>query len=103
MSKTFEDNALKAKVLSEGLRQNLSEVQSYGVNENDLLRLQEDVERALAMSRDIDALREEVSSKLKEANAALDDIKTRAMQYRSIIKQHFPQEQWLRFGLSDKR
>lgn len=103
MSKTFEDNALKAKVLSEGLRQHLSEVEKYGVKETDLLQLEKDVQVAIEMNQKVEALREEVSAQLQAANAALADIKERAMRYRSIIKQNFPQEQWLRFGLPDKR
>lgn len=53
--------------------------------------------------KEVDAMRLEVSKKLIAANAALDDVKERAMKYRKLIKNYYSPEQWIRFGIQDKR
>ena len=103
MSKVFEENAQKAISLSEGLKKHYSEVSRYGVVESELDRLKDDAQAAIARIKEVDAMRLEVSKKLIAANAALDDVKERAMKYRKLIKTHYSPEQWIRFGIQDKR
>lgn len=45
----------------------------------------------------------ETSRKLDEANAQLNSLKERANVYRKLVKANYPQDQWERFGLMDKR
>lgn len=103
MSKVFEENAQKAINLSEGLKKHFSEVSRYGVIESELDRLKDDALAAIAKIKEVEAMRLEVSKKLIAANAALDAVKEHAMKYRKLIKSHYSQEQWLRFGIQDKR
>ena len=55
------------------------------------------------MIKEVDALWQEASEKLQEANEQLADVKELAMGYRQTIKNNFPMEQWEKFGISDKR
>jgi len=103
MSKVFVENAQKAINLSEGLKKHYSEVSCYGVVESELDRLKDDAQAAIAQINEVDAMRLEVSRKLIAANAALDAVKEKAMVYRRLIKNHYPPEQWIRFGIQDKR
>ena len=103
MSKTFEDQALKAKVLAEGMKVNLNELSARGVKEDVLDSLIAASEEAIKMSQEVDRLRMEASEKLHEANVALSDVKERYNELRMIIKNNYPLEQWHRFGLMDKR
>ena len=103
MSKTFEDQALKAKVLAEGMKVNLNELAVRGVKEDALNSLIAASEEAIKISQEVDRLRMAATEKLQEANAALSEVKEKYNELRMIIKSNYPLEQWYRFGLMDKR
>ena len=103
MSKTFEDQALKAKALAEGMKVNLNELAARGVKEDVLDSLIAASEEAIKMSQEVDRLRMAATEKLQEANAVLSEVKEKYNELRMIIKSSYPLEQWHRFGLMDKR
>ena len=103
MSKTFEDQALKAKVLAEGMKVNLNELAERGVKEDVLDSIIAASEEAIKMSQEVDRLRMAATEKLQEANAVLSEVKEKYNELRMIIKNNYPVEQWYRFGLMDKR
>ena len=103
MSKTFEDQALKAKALAEGMKVNLNELAARGVKEDVLDSLIAASEEAIKMSQEVDRLRMAATEKLQEANAVLSEVKEKYNELRMIIKSNYPLEQWYRFGLMDKR
>lgn len=103
MSKTFENQAIKAKNLAEGMLKYLSELSARGVKQETLNSLIKASEEAIRMSQEVDRLRMEASKKMHEANAALCDVKEKYNELRVIIKNNYPLEQWYRFGLMDKR
>ena len=103
MSKTFEDQALKAKVLAEGMKVNLNELAVRGVKEDVLDSLIAASEEAIKMSQEVDRLRMAATEKLQEANAVLSEVKEKYNELRMIVKSSYPLEQWYRFGLMDKR
>ena len=103
MSKTFEDQALKAKVMAEGMKVNLNELAVRGVKVDVLDSLIAASEEAIKMSQEVDRLRMAATEKLQEANAVLSEVKEKYNELRMIIKSSYPLEQWHRFGLMDKR
>ena len=54
------------------------------------------------MIAEVDALIEEVSEKLHNAEKQLADVQDVAKSYRHTIKNNFPMEQWEKFGIIDK-
>lgn len=103
MSKTFENQVIKAKTLAEGMKKHLTELTVCGVKQESLDLLINASEEAITMSQEADKLRLEASKKIHEANVALRDIKEKYNCLRGIIKNKYPIEQWYRFGLMDKR
>lgn len=103
MSKTFENQAIKAKNLAEGMKKHLNELSARGVKQESLESLIKASEEAIRMSQEVDRLRMEASEKMHEANVALLDVKEKYQELRMIIKNNYPLEQWYRFGLMDKR
>ena len=103
MSKTFENQAIKAKNLAEGMKKHLNELSARGVKQESLESLIKASEEAIKMSQEVDRLRMEASEKMHEANVALLDVKEKYQELRMIIKNNYPLEQWYRFGLMDKR
>ena len=94
MSKTFEDQALKAKALAKGMKVNLNELAARGVKEDVLDSLIAASEEAIKMSQEVDRLRMAATEKLQEANAALSEVKEKYNELRMIIKSNYPLEQW---------
>lgn len=103
MSKTFENQVIKAKTLAEGMKKHLTELTVCGVKQESLELLIKACEDAIRMSQEVDRLRMEASEKIHEANVALCDVKEKYQELRIIIKNNYPLEQWYRFGLLDKR
>ena len=103
MSKTFENQVIKAKTLAEGMKKHLTELTTCGVRQEALDLLINASKDAIIMSQEADKLRLEASQKIHEANATLRDIKEKYNYLRGIIKNNYPIEQWYRFGLMDKR
>ncbi len=103
MSKVFESQAQKTLDLVEGLRRNMSEAQKMGITPAELDLLEKDARSAVVKIQEVDAIREEVSSKLKVANGELASVKDRTQELKKRVKGRYAPEQWTRFGISDKR
>ena len=103
MSKTFENQAMKAKNLAEGMKEHLTELSVHGVEQEALDSLIEACEKAVMMSQEVDRLRMLASEKMYEARTALLDVQDKYNDLRKIVKNNYPLEQWYRFGLMDKR
>ena len=103
MSKTFENQAIKAKNLAEGMKKYFSELSARGVKQESLEALIKASEEAIRMSQEVDRLRMEASEKMREANVVLFGVKEKYQELRMVIKNNYPLEQWYRFGLLDKR
>lgn len=103
MSKTFENQAIKAKNFAEGMKKHLAELSAYGIKQEALDSLIKATDEAIRMSQEVDMLRMKASEKMHEANAALSGVKDQYNEFRAIIKNNYPLEQWHRFGLLDKR
>ena len=103
MSKVFEANALKGKSLAAGMRKKLPELSKYGVTEKELIDIENDVDKAITMIKEVDSMREETSRRLNAANEQLLGVKERVDRYRKLIKDNYPIERWEEFGLMDKR
>ena len=102
MSETFETNAQEALTMASGIKSHLSEVTHLGIEKEGLDELEAEAIKALDMIAEVDALIEEVSEKLHNAEKQLADVQDVAKSYRHTIKNNFPMEQWERFGITDK-
>ena len=103
MSKTYENQVAKAKMLAEGMKKHLNELAVHGVKQEALDLLISTSEEALKRSKEVDQLRMVVSEKAHEANAVLADVKAKYQEQKAILKKYYPAEQWGKFGLMDKR
>ncbi|OUO97646.1 hypothetical protein B5F38_09075 [Barnesiella sp. An22] len=103
MSKTFEQNAQKALTMVAGIRSHFQELSKLGIGTAAVDKLEAEASKAIEMIREVDALRAEVSEKLRKANVQLCEVKDQANVLRYLIKSGFPQEEWVKFGIMDKR
>lgn len=103
MSKTIEIQVEKTLTLVDGLRKNMGEVQGLGVNPSAIDEMEKKAREVQEASREIDAIREDLGRKVKAMNAVLSEMKEAFIDNKNIVKRHFDQPQWMRFGVQDKR
>ena len=103
MSKTIELQIGKSQTLIEGLRKNLDELKERGISDADLCKMSEDLKLLVKCNADCDALREELSQKVKRMNTVLNDVKDSFAAKKKVIKLNYPQEEWRKYGVMDKR
>lgn len=102
MNKIYADQIDKAKNLAQGIDRNAGLLQKNGVraNGNGLLSLADRLKEA---SDKQDAAMEALNASRDEAHELLADLKKMYDENKAPIKSEFPQEDWIHFGIADKR
>ena len=103
MSKTIDLQIEKSRVLIEGLSKNIETLPDKGIVSDELQAMTADLERLKVANDECDKIREELSQKVKNMNAILSGVKEAFAEKKRIIKVNYPQEQWIRYGVQDKR
>lgn len=103
MSKTIDLQIEKCRLLIDGMRANLANLADKGVTDESLSHLAGELDRLTAASQECDAMRETLSAKVKAMNTILADVKEAYADNKRKVKTNYPQEQWARYGVTDKR
>lgn len=103
MSITILNEIDKAKVLVDGMRKNLDKAKQLGIDAPALDRLEKAFTDLKIKDDELDALRRRATLKVKENNELLADMKEQMLSMRKAVKQNYPQQEWISFGLQDKR
>ena len=103
MSITILNEIDKAKVLVDGMRKNLDKAKQLGIDAPALDRLEKAFTDLKIKDDELDALRRRATLKVKENNELLADMKEQMLSMRKEVKQNYPQQEWMSFGVKDKR
>ena len=103
MSITILNEIDKAKVLVDGMRNNLDKAKELGIDAPALDRLEKAFTDLKIKDDELDALRRRATLKVKENNELLADMKEQMLSMRKAVKQNYPQQEWMSFGVQDKR
>ena len=103
MSKTIDLQIEKARTLIDGLRANPSVMMRTGITDTQLSELASTLDILGKADSECSALREQLSNMVKQNNALLADVKERYGLAKRLVKDNYPQEEWLRYGVVDKR
>ena len=103
MSITILNEIDKAKVLVDGMRKNLDKAKELGIDAPALDRLEKAFTDLKIKDDELDALRRRATLKVKENNELLADMKEQMFSMRKAVKQNYPQQEWMSFGVQDKR
>ena len=103
MSKTYDENVRKARMIADGIAKHLDELTAYGVNKDAIESLAASADDVAAKSTEVDELRKVVNEKAAIARAALLDLTDRMRDVKSVVKKNFDQSRWIDFGIEDKR
>lgn len=103
MSKTIDLQIEKSRVLIDGLRKNIDALRDKGFDGGELDTMTADLEALRQANRECDAIREQLSEKVKTVNDILAGVKEKFAEKKRIIKGYYPQEEWIKYGVQDKR
>lgn len=103
MTKTIELQIEKCRALISGLRSNTEAASALGITSQEIDTLEANLLRLSAASEECEALREELSGKVRATNQILGEVKEAYASRKRTIKDNYPQEQWGNFGVMDKR
>lgn len=103
MSKTIDTQVEKVRKLVEGMLRNRDKLSAKGLSVDNIDQLTRDIEKLNASSEKYEAMKAECSAQSKLTHELLDKLKEDYAPFRNLIRNNFPQEQWIEFGLQDKR
>lgn len=103
MSKTIDLQIEKSRILIDGLRKNMDALRSKGLHDRELDKMDAELDELKAASKECDAMREQLSSKVKHMNAILKGVKENFTEAKRVVKVNYLQEEWIRYGVQDKR
>ena len=101
MSKTVETQIEKSRGLIQGLRKHLSQG-GRGVTIQELDTMERALDVLVAANEECDRLRAELGPKVKHMNELLAGVKADYVGHKLVIKNSYPQERWMAYGLPDK-
>lgn len=103
MSKTIDLQIEKSRVLIDGIRKNMDALRDKGFSHEDLDSMEAELDALKKANDECDAARQELSQKVKRCNAIMDSVKEKFADRKKTIKGYYPQEEWIRYGVQDKR
>lgn len=90
-------------MLIEGLRKNLAGLGDKGIRQEELDVMSAELAELAKVNEECDAIRETLTAKVKEVNTKLLVVKDKFAEKKKIIKNNYPQDEWARYGVMDKR
>lgn len=103
MSKTIETQIEKSLLLVKGFRDNIAELRDKGVSDEALDEIENDLKSLEEQNRQCDELRVKLKDRVRDVNRALDNAKHTYFDMKKIIKNNYLQEEWHKYGVTDKR
>ena len=103
MGKTIDEQVLKGRSLAEGLKANIEELKEKGVTPEAVEKLVEIYLTTEKLGTEQDKIKEEYHAKTAEVNAAMLELKNSILTLKALIKPYYTQDQWLKFGITDKK
>ncbi len=102
MSKTVEIQIEKSRGLIQGLRKHLSQG-GKGTTIQELDTMESALNLLVAANEECERLRAELGPKVMHMNELLAGVKADYVGHKLIIKNNYPQERWMAYGLPDKK
>lgn len=103
MSKTIDLQLEKSRSLAVGLRKHVANGKDTSITNASIDQMEERIAQLAQANEECDRLRAELSVKVKAMNATLAEVKETYHNYKQNIKGYYPQEQWIDYGVADKR
>ena len=103
MSKTIDLQVEKTMRLVNALKDRIEEVHDKGISLEELDAMTNKIKELQDSSRKTDELRNRLSAQVKNTNSILAQCKEMYVSTKNIIRNNYPQDQWIQYGVIDKR
>ncbi len=103
MAKKYFDLIQKADCLIDGMKANLERLQGKGIDQEFIKKLEADNSLHKQYNNEYDKLKIDFKSKTYQINRHHDEVNKQVKLAKKTIKSNFPKEQWLNFGIMDKK
>jgi len=103
MSKTIDLQIEKCRQLVDGFRRNLQKLSDKGVTESQLDELSKRLDELKKANDECEAIRKELTEKVRQMNVILLDVKEEYQAKKRLVKGYYPMDEWIDFGIPDKR
>lgn len=103
MGKTIDEQVLKGRTLAEGLKANIEELKEKGVTAEAIELLEKIYIKTEKLGAEQDKIKEEYHAKTAEVSVAMLELKNSIQNLKSLIKPYYTQNQWIKFGITDKK
>ena len=103
MSKTIDELVQKVQFLNENLRAKQDRLSGLNINFNTLSEMDDECEKLKALGVQADALRAQLKEVTAASNQLIDNIKGNFQDIKKTIKTNFEPENWIKYGVQDKR
>ena len=103
MSKTIDTQIEKSRNLIAGLRKHVGKNGETDFNEKEIAAMESELSQLQQASDEVNKLRDELTPKVKHMNELLGAVKEAYNERKKKLKGFYMQEQWLEYGIPDKR
>lgn len=85
------------------MRGRLDEVRDKGISLESLDAMQQRLEDLQENAKEVETLRVKLSEQVKKTNAILTECKNAFINTKAVVRNNFLQEEWIKYGVTDKR
>ncbi len=103
MSVTNATQIKKSRDLIDGFRKNINLLRSKGISEQVLDRMTQAVNSLAEADHECDEIRAEYKKKSTKTREILTEVKQTFVEKKKLVKLNYPQDEWIKFGIVDKR
>lgn len=103
MSKTIDLQIEKSTRLIEALKAHIEEFESKGVSMDELNAMTDNLNKLQDSSKVAEELRRKLSEQVRSTNNILAQCKDTYSKVKSVVRNNYPQEEWIKYGVTDKR
>lgn len=103
MSKIIDIQIEKSTRLIKALRANMAEFKDKGISEAQLDGMSHELELLEQSSKKAEGLRAKLSEQVKNTNSILAHCKEEFAKTKAVVRNNYPQEEWINYGVADKR
>ena len=103
MSKTIDLQVEKSTRLINALKAQIDEVHDKGISLEELDAMSNQLNELHKNSEDTEVLRKHLSEQVKRTNRILAQCKEMYKRKKNMVRNNYPQEEWIKYGVIDKR
>ena len=103
MSKTIDLQIEKSTRLIEALKAHIGEFKSKGISMADLDDMSDNLKKLQESSKTAEEIRAKLSAQVKTTNNILAQVKEAYTKTKAVVRNNYPQEEWIKYGVIDKR